>query len=123
MALPTAATLEALTNLAADPRNLVWIISGRDGDFLEQNLGHIDNIGFSAEHGGFLRERGSKEWKNLTNNLDMTWMSDVLDIFKYYTEVRPCFGYVCGRWLIFLVSIENYGQSYRGEEEFDNVAL
>lgn len=123
MALPTAATLEALTNLAADPRNLVWIISGRDGEFLEQNLGHIDNLGFSAEHGGFLRERGSKEWKNLTNNLDMTWMSDVLDIFKYYTEVRPCSGCVCGRWLIFLVPIANYRQSHRGEEEFDNVAL
>ncbi|KAF8727565.1 hypothetical protein AX14_007273 [Amanita brunnescens Koide BX004] len=86
MALPTAATLEALTKLAADPKNNVWIISGRDGEFLEQHLGHIDNLGFSAEHGGFLREKGSKEWKNLTNNLDMSWMKDVLDIFKYYTE-------------------------------------
>jgi len=86
LAVPTTATLEALTKLAADPRNMVWIISGRDGEFLEQHLGHIEGLGFSAEHGGFLRERGSKEWQNLTQRLDMSWMKDVLDIFKYYTE-------------------------------------
>ncbi len=97
LAVPTTATLEALTKLAADPRNMVWIISGRDGEFLEQHLGHIENLGFSAEHGGFLRERGSKEWKNLTQSLDMTWMKDVLDIFKYYTEVMSRIGCVCGR--------------------------
>ena len=87
MAVPSAATLEALTKLAADSKNIVWIISGRDGAFLEQHLGHIDNIGFSAEHGGFVKERGSKEWKNCTETLDMTWMNDVMEIFKYYTEV------------------------------------
>ncbi|KAF8631770.1 hypothetical protein AX15_002206 [Amanita polypyramis BW_CC] len=86
MAVPSAATLEALSKLSADPQNIVWIISGRDGEFLEQHLGHIENLGFSAEHGGFVRERGSREWKNFTQNLDMSWMNDVLDIFKYYTE-------------------------------------
>ncbi|PFH48155.1 glycosyltransferase family 20 protein [Amanita thiersii Skay4041] len=86
MAVPSAATLEALSGLSADPKNIVWIISGRDGEFLEQHLGHLENIGFSAEHGGFIRERGSKEWTNFTQNLDMSWMSEVLEIFKYYTE-------------------------------------
>lgn len=86
MAVPSAATLEALSKLTADPKNIVWIISGRDGEFLEQHLGHIENLGFSAEHGGFVRDRGSKTWKNCTESLDMTWMKDVLDVFKYYTE-------------------------------------
>ena len=86
-AIPSEATLEALEKLSADPQNLVYIISGRDGGFLEQHLGHLENIGFSAEHGGFFRERGSKEWTNFTETLDMSWMSEVEEIFKYYTEV------------------------------------
>jgi len=87
MATPSAPTLEALERLSADPKNLVYIISGRDGEFLEQHLGHLTNVGFSAEHGGFVRERGSKEWTNFTKSLDMSWMAEVEEIFRYYTEV------------------------------------
>lgn len=90
MATPSEATLEALERLSADPQNLVYIISGRDGEFLEQHLGHLHNVGFSAEHGGFVRERGSKEWTNFTKSLDMSWMSEVEEIFRYYTEVCAC---------------------------------
>ncbi|KAJ8516825.1 hypothetical protein ONZ45_g5903 [Pleurotus djamor] len=86
MAVPSAPTLEALESLSSDPANLVYIISGRDGAFLEQHLGHLLHVGFSAEHGGFMRERGSTEWVNFTKKLDMSWMNEVLEIFKYYTE-------------------------------------
>ncbi|EKM57667.1 glycosyltransferase family 20 protein [Phanerochaete carnosa HHB-10118-sp] len=86
MATPTENTLKALTQLAEDPKNLVYIISGRDQAFLEQHLGHIKNLGMSAEHGGFIREPGSTTWRNFTENLDMSWMGEVLEIFKYYTE-------------------------------------
>lgn len=87
MATPSEATLEALEQLSADPKNLVYIISGRDGEFLEQHLGHLKNVGFSAEHGAFIRERGSSEYANFTESLDMSWMSEVEEIFRYYTEV------------------------------------
>ena len=86
-AIPSEAALEALDKLSADPQNLVYIISGRDSGFLEQHLGHLKDVGFSAEHGGFFRERGSSEWTNLTKSLDMSWMSEVEEIFRYYTEV------------------------------------
>jgi trehalose 6-phosphate synthase/phosphatase len=88
MAIPSASALEALAKLSADPKNLVYIISGRDGDFLEQHLGPLTDVGFSAEHGGFIRERGETTWKNFTHSIDMSWMNEVLDVFKYYTEVR-----------------------------------
>ena len=87
-AVPSEANLEALEKLSQDPKNLVFIISGRDGGFLEQHLGHLDNIGFSAEHGSFVREPGSKTWSNLTETLDMSWMPEVEELFEYYTEVR-----------------------------------
>lgn len=86
MATPSDGTLEALTRLSEDPKNIVYIISGRDQAFLEQHLGHIKGLGMSAEHGGFIREPGSSIWRNFTENLDMEWMGEVLEIFKYYTE-------------------------------------
>lgn len=86
MAVPTDDTLTALAALSADPHNLVYIISGRDGAFLEQHLGHIEGLGMSAEHGGFIRAPGSRQWTNFTESLDMSWMSEVLEVFKYYTE-------------------------------------
>jgi trehalose 6-phosphate synthase/phosphatase len=88
MAIPTAATLAALERLSADPRNVVYIISGRDGEFLEQHLGQLKKVGFSAEHGGFVREPGNGgQWVNFTESLDMEWMGECMEIFKYYTEV------------------------------------
>ena len=69
----------------------MFIISGRDQAFLEQHLSHIDRLGMSAEHGGFFREPGQKTWTNLTEKLDMSWMSEVEEIFRYYTEVRMLF--------------------------------
>ncbi|KAI3614064.1 glycosyltransferase family 20 protein [Moniliophthora roreri] len=86
MAVPTEQTLYALRALCADPRNVVYIISGRDQDFLEQHLGDIEGLGFSAEHGGFIREPGTKEWMNFTEQLDMDWMKEVGEVFRYYTE-------------------------------------
>lgn len=86
--MPSPETLEALERLSSDPRNVVFIISGRDGHFLEQHLGHLKNLGMSAEHGGFVREPGAPDWTNFTESLDMSWMDEVLEIFRYYTEVR-----------------------------------
>lgn len=47
----------------------------------------VDNLGLSAEHGSFVKTPGEGEWVNMTEALDMSWMSEVEDIFRYYTEV------------------------------------
>lgn len=99
LAVPSPGALEALEKLSADPRNVVYIISGREGSFLDQHLGHLSRVGFSAEHGCFMKaplsaeevEKGvpggkDKPWTNLTEALDMSWMSEVKEIFEYYTE-------------------------------------
>lgn len=69
----------------------MYIISGRDADFLIQHFGHLDKIGMSAEHGCFVKETGETVWKNLTKQLDMSWMNEVEEIFRYYTEVSANF--------------------------------
>ncbi|KAI8895637.1 glycosyltransferase family 20-domain-containing protein [Globomyces pollinis-pini] len=84
-AVPPPAMLEALKVLVADPKNVVFIISGRDQDALEEWLGHIKGLGLSAEHGSFIKYPGGK-WLNLAAELDMAWKVEVAEIFNYYTE-------------------------------------
>ncbi|SPO26435.1 related to trehalose-6-phosphate phosphatase [Ustilago trichophora] len=86
MALPSTRLLKALEILSQDEKNVIYIISGRDGAFLGKHLGQFRGIGFSAEHGGFVKEPGQDEYRNLTEDLDMTWMKDIRSVFEYYTE-------------------------------------
>lgn len=85
-ATPPKDMLQYLEKLCQDPANEVWIISGRDENALTNWLGHIENLGMSAEHGSFMRYPNSKKWINLAEHLDMGWKNDVLEIFTYYTE-------------------------------------
>jgi len=84
-ALPPPQMLTALEKLCGDPKNEIWVISGRDQEFLEKHLGHIKNLGLSAEHGCFVKKPGA-DWENCVDNLDLSWRKDIMEIFKYYTE-------------------------------------
>ncbi|KIK42410.1 glycosyltransferase family 20 protein [Suillus luteus UH-Slu-Lm8-n1] len=86
MALPSPDALTALAKITSDPNNIVYIVSGRDQAFLEEHLGHFSRLGMSAEHGGFIRSPDSATWMNFTASLDMGWMEEVAEIFRYYTE-------------------------------------
>ncbi|KAH0530308.1 hypothetical protein TsFJ059_004944 [Trichoderma semiorbis] len=88
-AVPSERIIRYLKSLAADTRNSVWIISGRDQEFLQQHLGHIPQIGFSAEHGSFMRDPGSEEWINLAEKFDMGWQAEVMEVFQRYTDKVP----------------------------------
>ncbi|KAG6296192.1 hypothetical protein E4U09_001868 [Claviceps aff. purpurea] len=85
-AIPSERVIQSLRRLAKDPKNSVWIISGRDQDFLKQHLGHISELGFSAEHGSFMRDPGSEEWINLAEKFDMGWQAEVMEVFQKYTD-------------------------------------
>ncbi|KAH6865239.1 glycosyltransferase family 20-domain-containing protein [Alternaria rosae] len=85
-AIPSDRVIRTLKTLAADPANAVWIISGRDQAFLDEWMGHIPELGLSAEHGSFIRHPRSQEWHNLTETTDMSWQQEVIDVFQHYTE-------------------------------------
>ena len=85
-AIPSDRVIRTIKTLAKDPKNAVWIISGRDQAFLDEWMGHIPELGLSAEHGCFIREPRSDDWINLTESADMAWQKDVMDIFQHYTE-------------------------------------
>lgn len=88
-AVPNEKVISTLTALASDPNNSVWIISGRDQVFLSKYLGHIAALGFSAEHGSFMRHPGSSEWENLAETTDMGWQKEVMACFQKYVELTP----------------------------------
>lgn len=85
-AVPSEKLLRTIKALASDHRNAVWIISGRDQEFLAEKLGHIPELGFSAEHGSFMRHPGTTHWENLAETFDMGWQVDVMKCFEKYTE-------------------------------------
>ena len=85
-AIPSDRVIRSIKTLASDPRNAVWIISGRDQAFLDEWMGHIPELGLSAEHGSFIRHPGRDDWENLTEKIDMGWQKDVMDVFQHYTE-------------------------------------
>ncbi|KAK8050452.1 trehalose-phosphatase [Apiospora phragmitis] len=70
-AIPSERVIQTLKTLAADHRNDVWIISGRDQD---------------AEHGSFMRHPGDTVWENLAEKFDMSWQDEVVAIFQKYTD-------------------------------------
>ncbi|EHK96248.1 putative Trehalose-phosphatase [Glarea lozoyensis 74030] len=88
-AVPSEKVIRTLTALAGDEQNAVWVISGRDQEFLGRYLGHIKNLGFSAEHGSFMRHPGSTVWENLAETFDMGWQKEVMACFQKYTELTP----------------------------------
>ncbi|KAI9137124.1 glycosyltransferase family 20-domain-containing protein [Paraphysoderma sedebokerense] len=70
--------------------DVVYIISGRRKESLEDRLGKIEGLGISAETGCFVRDEESNyEWVNLFEHMDTSWKSKVSEIFEYYTERTP----------------------------------
>jgi trehalose 6-phosphate synthase/phosphatase len=85
-AIPTDRVLRTLKTLASDSKNAIWIVSGRDQVFLEKWLGHIPELGLSAEHGCFIRRPYETKWKNIAEQTGMGWQEDITQIFQRYTE-------------------------------------
>ncbi|PSK39045.1 trehalose-phosphatase [Candidozyma pseudohaemuli] len=87
-AIPSSRLHNIVDKLAADPKNQIWIISGRDQVFLDKWWG-AKNVGLSAEHGCFMKDVGSSEWYNLAEAFDMSWQQKVEEVFKKYTDQTP----------------------------------
>ena len=85
-AVPSDRIIRTLKTLAADARNSVWIISGRDQAFLDEWMGHIPELGLSAEHGSFIRHPYEDQWENVTAKTDMSWQKEIIQVFQHYTE-------------------------------------
>lgn len=83
MAIPGQDVLETLAHLSADPKNEVWIVSGRNREFLQEHLGHL-NTGMIAEHGGYIK---NTEWEPVIAGTP-EWKEQVIDIMQDYVATN-----------------------------------
>ena len=81
MAIPDENLLNTLANLAADLHNEVWIISGRDRNFLEKWFGKLP-IGLVAEHGGYIKR---DNWRSVIQGVP-EWKDRVVDVMQEYVD-------------------------------------
>lgn len=85
-ARPGENVLETLSLLAADERNSVCIISGRDATVLESWLGHLP-VHIVAEHGAQVRYRG-EGWEKVALPAE-EWKHRVIQVMDEYTGECP----------------------------------
>lgn len=82
-AAPNSNLVELLSDVSADSRNHVYIISGRDGQTLEKWLGHLP-VNIVAEHGAYIRPCGD-EWRVRAPE-SKAWIQTVRGIMNDYTR-------------------------------------
>lgn len=90
LANPSAEVVNILTKLSKNPRNKVYIISGRDTVSLETWLGHLD-VGLSCEHGAFFRLPGAKDWQKMVDEQEHEnhWRQSIISIMEDFADRTP----------------------------------
>lgn len=81
--------LDGISDLLMDPKNTVYVMSGRTKEELEMLFNRVPGIGFIAENGCFIREadNDTKGWVRFPDK-DRTeeWKEAVRGILQYYQE-------------------------------------
>ncbi|KAL9242246.1 hypothetical protein vseg_016266 [Gypsophila vaccaria] len=83
---PSSKVLSILHRLCSDPKNTVFIVSGRGRGILSKWFSPCEKLGLSAEHGYFTRWSKSSPWETSMQGLDIDWKKIVLPIMEHYAE-------------------------------------
>ncbi|KAK4255667.1 hypothetical protein QN277_008639 [Acacia crassicarpa] len=83
---PTQEVISTLNTLCADPKNVVFIVSGRGRDSLGKWFTPCEKLGIAAEHGYLWRWSQSEEWEICGKSSDFAWMQIAEPVMKQYTE-------------------------------------
>ncbi|KAK9076797.1 hypothetical protein SSX86_005131 [Deinandra increscens subsp. villosa] len=84
---PSKEVIAILNNLSNDPKNVVFIVSGRGKDSLGPWFDSCKNLGLSAEHGYFTRWNGESCWESCgATTGDVGWKKVALPVMEHYTE-------------------------------------
>jgi trehalose 6-phosphate synthase/phosphatase len=89
--VPNNDMIKALTDLCADKKNTVFVVSGKERHSLTKTLGHIPRLGLAAEHGMFISWPTSKtlekrRWETLVPVNDTAWRSLAVTLMEVYTS-------------------------------------
>lgn len=81
---PSPEVIKLLNSLCSDPKNTIFIVSGRARSSLDEWFSPCERLGLAAEHGYYLRWKKDSDWESLTADLD--WKQIVEPVMKQYTE-------------------------------------
>ncbi|KAG5228675.1 alpha,alpha-trehalose-phosphate synthase [Salix suchowensis] len=83
---PNMETVGVLNSLCTDPKNVVFLVSGRDRETLTEWFSSCEKLGIAAEHGYFVRTDHDAEWETCVSVPDFDWKSIAEPVMKLYTE-------------------------------------
>ncbi|MCO5604017.1 hypothetical protein L7F22_058174 [Adiantum nelumboides] len=83
---PSPEVISLLDTLCSDPRNVVFIVSGRGRRELSGWFSSCKQLGIAAEHGYYLRWRCEDDWETCVPVLEFDWKQVAEPVMKLYTE-------------------------------------
>lgn len=83
---PSPELISILNALCNDPKNTVFIVSGRGRHSLGEWLSPCEKLGIAAEHGYFLRWNKNLDWEISPIIVDDDWKKIAEPVMQLYTE-------------------------------------
>ncbi|XP_015085301.1 alpha,alpha-trehalose-phosphate synthase [UDP-forming] 5 [Solanum pennellii] len=83
---PNAEVISILNSLCRDPKNIVFIVSGKDTKTLTQWFSSCETLGLAAEHGYFVRPNHDAKWETCVAVVDFYWKQIAEPVMSLYTE-------------------------------------
>ncbi|KAF5203494.1 Alpha,alpha-trehalose-phosphate synthase [UDP-forming] [Thalictrum thalictroides] len=83
---PGPEIISILNNLCSDPKNTVFIVSGRGRSSLSEWFAPCDRLGIAAEHGYFIRWSKASAWESSPVVADIDWKRIAEPVMRLYTE-------------------------------------
>ncbi|PON95835.1 Trehalose-phosphatase [Trema orientale] len=84
--VPSHAVISILNMLCADPKNTIFMVSGRGRESLGKWFSPCKKLGIAAEHGYFMRWSADEDWETCGQSNDLGWIQIVEPVMKQYTE-------------------------------------
>ncbi|XP_056175555.1 probable alpha,alpha-trehalose-phosphate synthase [UDP-forming] 7 [Syzygium oleosum] len=82
---PSQEVISIINTLCADPKNIVFVVSGR-GKTLGEWLSPCSKLGIAAEHGYFMRWSADEDWQVCGQSNDFGWIQMAEPVMQLYTE-------------------------------------
>lgn len=83
---PSPSVISIINMLCGDPRNTVFVVSGRGRDSLGKWFSPCKRLGIAAEHGYFMRWPDDGDWETCGQSNDFGWKQIAEPVMRLYTE-------------------------------------
>ncbi|GAB2269866.1 Probable alpha,alpha-trehalose-phosphate synthase [UDP-forming] 9 [Dionaea muscipula] len=84
--IPSPEVISLLNTLCDDPKNTVFVVSGRGRHSLDEWFAQCATLGIAAEHGYFVRWSRCLDWETSPVGLDNEWKKIAEPVMHLYTE-------------------------------------